>query len=470
MALVFYNSLGRRLEKFEKAPGEKTLMYSCGPTVYDFAHLGNLRSFIFADTLFRALRFYGYLPDWVINITDIDDKTIRGVINELGPSATPIDLALYSQKFLNAFISDLETLNIETDEIKFIRVSEVIEEIQADILELLESGFAYQADDNSVYFSLKKYQAEFGDYGLLVGDDFLAGQKIGARVKVDEYDKENPGDFVLWKAHDSDDGSIFWPHPILGNGRPGWHIECSAINKTAFQKQTLDFHTGGVDLIFPHHTNEIAQSKALTNNLLSRFWLHSGHLLVNGQKMSKSLDNFFRLSDLRDKKFPPLAYRYFVLQSNYSQTLNFTWEGLAAAATAYKELLIKLAQLLSQTAGITGQVNLTTKEEFKTVLADNLNTAAALAIVWETLGDNNLAPADKLATILDLDQVFGLKLEKVASLIEIPPEIKSLSIQREEARAAKDWDKADQLRHQINERGFEISDTETGPFIYRQIS
>ncbi|MFA5736745.1 MAG: cysteine--tRNA ligase [Candidatus Paceibacterota bacterium] len=470
MALVFYNTLGRQREEFSKTPNEKIRMYSCGPTVYDFAHLGNLRSFIFADTLFRTLRYFNYLPDWVINITDIDDKTIRAAVSEKKQAANLTDLAIYTQKFLNFFIADLQSLNIETDNIKFIKVSDVIKEIQASIVKLLENDFAYKAEDKCVYFNIEKYQAKFGDYGLLVGKNFLTGKKTGARVKVDEYDKENLNDFALWKARDKNDGNIFWPHPILGDGRPGWHIECSAINKVAFEGQTLDFHTGGIDLIFPHHTNEMAQSRALTGNLLSQFWLHSEHLLINDQKMSKSLGNFYRLSDLQEKNFQPLTFRYFVLQSGYGQILNFTWESLRAAETAYKDLLVKLAWLSSQISGSEGNTVSIIKKEFMSALANNLNTGSALAIVWKVLGNNNISPADKLATILDFDQALGLNLKNAVNLLEITPEARKLMAQRETARIEKNWVKADDIRRQINDLGFEISDTETGPFIYRHIS
>lgn len=468
MALEFYNSLGRKREEFTKKSGAEVAMYSCGPTVYDFAHLGNLRSFIFADTLFRTLKYFGYKPTWAMNITDVDDKTIRGALSEKGLSATPTDLINYTQKFLEAFIQDLTNLGIDTDKIRFIKVGETIEQIQNDTVKLLETGFAYQAEDGSVYFSIEKFQEKFGDYGSLVGENFLAGKKTGARVKVDEYDKENLSDFALWKARDDSDGNIFWSHSVLADGRPGWHIECSSINKLAFDGQTLDFHTGGTDLVFPHHTNEMAQSKALTGNPLSHFWLHSGHLLVDSQKMSKSLNNFIRLSDLTEKKLSPLAYRYFVLQSGYGQTLNFTWDSLKAAKTAYRDLLIKLAWLQSQTTGSEGKIIASARDEFENALSDNLNTGTALAILWKVLGYTDVDPADQLATILDFDQVLGLNLKSATRLLDIPQEVRSLVALREKARAEKNWPEADNLREQINKQGFEISDTETGPFIYCQ--
>lgn len=470
MALVFYNSLVRSRQKLEVVVGQSLTMYSCGPTVYHYAHVGNLRSFIFADTLFRTLKYFGYKPLWAMNITDVDDKTIRGTIAQKGSAANTSDLKNYTQTFFEAFLSDLEKLNIDSQKIKITRVTDAIEQIQQDIVTLLDKGFAYHADDGSTYFDIEKYQNQFGDYGKLVGNNFLSGKKTGARVKQDDYTKENLNDFALWKARDEADGQVFWPHPILGEGRPGWHIECSTINGLSFKEKTVDFHTGGVDLIFPHHTNEIAQSQALNNQPLARFWLHLGHLLVDGQKMSKSLNNFYLIAQIIDKGFSPLSYRYFALQSGYSQTLNFTWESLHAADNAHKELLIKIAWLMSQTDGKTGKVEAETKDKFSMALADNLNTSVAIAILWESLNNKNLEPADNLATALDFDEVLGLGLNDAKKLLDIPSTIKSLAEKREQARATQNWSEADTLRQNINAEGFEIIDMENGPFVYRKIS
>ena len=240
MALVFYNSLSRRRDGLSKTPGEAIAMYSCGPTVYDFAHLGNLRSFIFADTLFRTLGYFGYKPSWAMNITDVDDKTIRGTINQKGLTAKPADLADYTKVFLTGFIEDLEKLNIDPKQIKITRVTEIIPLIQEKIIRLIDTGFAYRAEDGSTYFSVNKYQEKYGDYGQMVGENFLAGKKVGARVKQDDYTKENISDFALWKARSEDDGEIYWDHPILGQGRPGWHIECSVVNDLSFKQKTIE--------------------------------------------------------------------------------------------------------------------------------------------------------------------------------------------------------------------------------------
>src|SRR3989344_2665129 len=271
MPLRLYNTLSREIEEFSaqggSAPGGKppsVNLYTCGPTVYESAHIGNLRSYIFSDVLRRALKYNGYKVNWVMNITDIDDKTIKRTVDKYGPTATPKELREYTEKYFASFKEDLKKINIPIDEpeIKFIRVSEKIDAIKNFIKKLIKLGYAYKTDDG-VYFSIKKYQEKFGDYGGLVCENFLKGKKTGTRVKLDEYEKENINDFAIWKGHDPSDADIFWSDDELGEGRPGWHIECSVINHEAFGGEATDIHTGGVDLIFPHHTNEIAQTQPL---------------------------------------------------------------------------------------------------------------------------------------------------------------------------------------------------------------
>jgi cysteinyl-tRNA synthetase len=293
--LKLYNTLTKKIEEVPKK--DHINLYTCGPTVYNYAHIGNLRSYIMADLLYRTLKYDGYKPKWVMNITDIDDKTIKGAIAKFGQDATVENLREYTKFYLDEFLKDLGEVNVLKDEITFIRVTDVIKETQDFIVSLIDKGYAYKADDGSTYFSIEKYQKDFGDYGELVGNKFLEGKKVGARVAVDEYEKENLSDFALWKAWDKKtDGQIFWDHPQLGKGRPGWHIECSVINKIGFKGEPTDIHTGGVDLIFPHHTNEIAQSQALAGKgNFVHHWFHSEHLLVDGKKMSKSAGNFYTL-------------------------------------------------------------------------------------------------------------------------------------------------------------------------------
>lgn len=409
-------------------PANHKNLYTCGPTVYNFAHIGNLRSYVFADIIYRSEKFRGHKVFWVINITDVDDKTIKNTQKEFGEGANLTDLKKYTDKFYQAFLSDLVKLNVSTQDIRFIKVSEVIPEIQDFIVKLIEKKYAYKADDGSTYFDIEKYQNDFGHYGHLVGEKFLEGKKIGAgatgspqaRIKADEYDKENLNDFALWKGREKADANIFWPHPLLGEGRPGWHIECSAINKLAFMGEATDIHTGGVDLIFPHHTNEIAQSEALTGQPFVIEWRHSEHILVDGQKMSKSLGNLFSLTDLENKNFDPLAYRYLLLQTGYKQKVNFTWESLEASAKGYNNLKKKIANikkqvnLISRIIALLGQTPATGKpgdyiNDFTNKISD-LNTASALATLQAVIADDQLTPVQKIKLVAKFDLVLGLSL------------------------------------------------------------
>jgi cysteinyl-tRNA synthetase len=437
--LKIFNTLTKQEETLPTNAEQALRMYSCGPTVYEFAHIGNLRSFILADLLRRTLEANGTKVDWVMNLTDIDDKTIKGTISAFGSDAGISQLKTYTQRFAEKFFADLRDVGINTETIRFINVTDVIPQVQELILDLLQKEFAYTAEDGSTYFSIENYQAEFGDYGQLVGKQFLEGKKVGARIKNDEYDKDNLSDFALWKAWDEHDGQIFWDHPILGKGRPGWHIECSAINRLAFDGQTTDIHTGGVDLIFPHHTNEIAQSQPLYKPFVNT-WVHFEHLLVDGKKMSKSLKNDYRLDDLEAKGFSGLDLRYFFLQSGFRQQSNFTWEALEAARTARA----KLQTHFSESDGIIGK-------EFLGALNNNLNAAEAIAI----------AHKDK-EHLAAYDEVLGLGLGEPQKDFEIPKAVQKLLKERGLAREAKDFEKSDELRGKIAKLGFEVLDTSDG--------
>lgn len=414
-----------------KTPSSKALnLYTCGPTVYNFAHIGNLRSYIFADLVYRSKSVNWQTPKqnvkWVMNITDIDDKTIRNTIEKFGAKAEVKDLKKYTEQYTKLFLQDLNKLNVSVSGIKFIKVSEVIPQIQDFIIKLIDKGYAYKAEDGSTYFNIEKYQQDFGHYGDLVGKKFLAGKKIGARVKVDEYDKDDLSDFALWKAREKNDANIFWSHPILGEGRPGWHIECSVINQVAFNGETTDIHTGGVDLTFPHHTNEIAQSEALTGQTFVHEWLHSEHLLVDNKKMSKSLGNIFTLEDLEKKGFNPLAYRYLLLQTSYKQKVNFTWESLEAAQKGYDNLKRKIKALKKQLSwwqrlfvgtitrrlpsGLPeGSLRADYLSEFSSKIS-TFNTASALASLQLVISTKDLTTSQKLKLIAKFDEVLGLKL------------------------------------------------------------
>lgn len=437
--LKIFNTLQKQEQTLDLQVGQTVRLYSCGPTVYEFAHIGNLRSFVLADLLRRTLEANGVKVDWVMNLTDIDDKTIKAATSAYGNDAGIAQLKTYTQRFSEKFFDDLREVGINTETIRFINVTDVIPEVQRFILDLFEKGFAYKAEDGSTYFSIEKYQAEFKDYGQLIGEKFLEGKKVGVRIKQDEYEKDNLSDFALWKAWDEHDGQIFWDHPILGKGRPGWHIECSAINRLAFHGETTDIHTGGVDLIFPHHTNEIAQSQPIYKPFVNT-WVHFEHLLVDGKKMAKSLKNDYRLNDLTDKYFSGLDLRYFFLQSNFRQQTNFTWRALEAAQAGRS----KLQANFKDSDGIMGK-------DFLGALNNNLNTAEALAIAHQH--------KDHLAAY---DQVLGLGLDQEKAEIEVPADVQKLLDERVAARQAKDFAKSDELRDKIGQLGFEVLDTADG--------
>ena len=439
MILNLYNTLTRKVEPISPADGKTIRLYTCGPTVYNYAHIGNLRSYIMADVLYRTLKFDGYKVEYVMNITDVDDKTIASTVAEFGESASVADLNTFTTRYLNKFLDDLAAVNIDASNIKIIRVSDVIPQIQEFILTLIEKGIAYQTDDGT-YFSIEKYQAQFGDYGALVGDKFIEGKKIGARVAVDEYEKDNLSDFALWKAHTDTDRNIFWDHPSLGKGRPGWHIECSVINKVAFGDNAIDIHTGGVDLIFPHHTNEIAQSQPL--GPFVKHWMHSEFLNIENDKMAKSKNNFYTLRDVEEKGFSGLDLRYLYLQSNYRTQQNFSWDSLEASKSA----LHKLKTAAQQDSSVAEP-----SETFSSAINNDLNTAQALATVWE-----------QKENFTKYDEVLGLKLNEQNEVVEVPTEVQALLDARQAVRDAKDFEKSDELRDEIAKLGFEVKDTSEG--------
>ncbi len=466
--MKLYNTLTRREEEFTPiTPGSVTL-YSCGPTVYDSAHIGNLRNYLFVDLLFRALRQEFGSVRWVMNVTDVDDKTIRGAVAKYGATTGVTDLHTYTTGFLETFKSDLHEMGIDVPSIEFIRVADAIPQIVVFIKNLLNKGYAYKTEDG-VYFSIEKYQQDFGDYGTLVGEDFLEGKKTGARVKVDEYEKDNLSDFALWKSRSVEDGEIFWHDDELGDGRPGWHIECSVVNHLAFHDTSTDVHTGGVDLIFPHHTNEIAQSQPFVKPFV-RTWVHGEHLLVDGRKMSKSLGNFYTLKDILDRGFDPLALRYLSLQVHYRSKMNFTWEALEAAQNALNKLRVIARKLPSDYSSPLlpkeGQ-GVVANKEFVAAINNDLNTPQALAALWTLLDDSSVSDEFKAAHLIAFDQVLGLDLDRyIGRPVQIPDEIKRLAADREETRAAKDWKKSDELRDLIASKGFTVEDTPEGQKIH----
>lgn len=444
--IKLYNTLTKQLEEVKKPTGRNFNLYTCGPTIYNYAHIGNLRSFIIADLLYRTLKKDSYNPRWVMNLTDVDDKTIKGALGKFGKEAGVKELFEFTEEYKKAFIEDLKAVNVLADEIEIVRVTEKMPEIQEFVVGLMHKGYAYKADDGSTYFSIEKYQQDFGDYGQLVGEQFLEGQKVGARVAVDEYEKENLSDFALWKAHNPEsDGNIFWEHAILGKGRPGWHVECSVINHAVFGGEVVDIHTGGVDLIFPHHTNEIAQSQAfLGKGNFVKNWLHSEHLLVDGQKMSKRLNNFYSLQDILEKGFQGVDLRYFFFSAHYKSTQNFTWQALEAAHNG-------LAKIHKESKAEPGNA-----QEVLSLLLNDLSVPDAVASVFT-----------QRASLLDLDDIFGLKSGEQDEVL--PEQVEQLLFERQAARDAKNFEKSDELRLKIDRLGYELKDTNQGQQVTKKL-
>ncbi|MGH7977203.1 MAG: cysteine--tRNA ligase [Limisphaerales bacterium] len=488
MGLKLFNTLSRSIQEFTPldSTGKKVGMYCCGPTVYDFAHIGNWRTFVFADLVRRYLEFKGYDVKHVMNITDIEDKIIKGV------RENKTTLRDFTEKFETAFFDDLKTLNCKMPH-ETPRATGHIPEIISLIEKLIQRGIAYKAADGSVYFSIEKYRGCGCNYGQLLKLNFDE-MRAGERVKSDEYAKESVADFALWKSRAPDDGDIFWPSPF-GEGRPGWHIECSAMSMKILGA-SFDLHLGGEDLIFPHHEDEIAQSEGATGKPFVKYWLHGAHLLVEGKKMSKSLGNYFTLRDLLAKGFTGREIRYLLLSAHYRETFNFTLEGLQGAKTA----LAKIDECVGKLREITGDAiaspNSKLLEEFSAALDDDLNISAAWAAVFEWVREMNKRIAENsfeakeaaitLATWKKVNSVLGLaeptnqgitfsehlsvqtvmgkpQSALVIDGIPIPSEIVDLLEARQTARKAKDFKKSDSIRDELKSKGWTIEDTPKGP-------
>ena len=459
MPFKIYNTLTRKKEIFK--PIEKNLVkiYSCGPTVYDFAHIGNFRAYICSDILKRYLKYKGFKVKHVMNITDVDDKTIKGANKE------GISLGEYTQRYERAFFEDLESLNIDKADI-YPRATEHIKEMAAIIKRLLDNETAYKSEDGSIYCNISKVE----DYGEL-SHTKVQELKEGARVKQDSYEKEEAKDFALWKAYDKEDGDVVWKTEI-GNGRPGWHIECSAMSMK-YLGEHFDIHAGGIDLIFPHHENEIAQSESYSGKKFVNYWFHNEHLLVDSHKMSKSLGNFYTLRDLLGKGHHPKAIRYLLLSAHYRVQLNFTEDAVKAAENAVQRLqdfMIKLKEIKNDARNKeTDKLIAKTKKEFEKAMDDDLNISEALSHIFEfvkeintlmmknKIGEND---AKKITSLMkDFDKVLGILEEKEEKLI---PELKKLIDEREEARKNKDFARADEIRNELKQRGVILEDTKEG--------
>jgi len=460
MALRFYNTMSQQVEEFRPQQENLVRMYTCGPTVYNFAHIGNFRTFAFYDLLRRWLLTRGYKLDHVMNITDVEDKIIRSALDQHK------SLSEYTATYEQAFFDDCQVLRLTPPE-RWARATEHINEMASAIEKLGEKGHTYTSE-GSVYFRI----ASFPDYGKLSHNDF-SGIRAGARVDVDTYEKADARDFVLWKS--PKDGEPFWDTPI-GPGRPGWHIECSVM-AIGYLGETLDIHAGGVDLIFPHHENEIAQSVSLTGKQFARYWLHSEFLLVDGQKMSKSLGNFYTLRDVLGRGYPPEAVRYLLASVPYRKQLNFTFEGLQSAKTAV-ERLRNFAWRLDQEkfpAGGNEKIALRTAEgekQFCESMDDDLNTAGALGAVFEYLRDANVAmdagdfreenvrPAR--AYLDRFDSIFDV-LRPSAQNESLPDaEVEAKISARTQAKKARNFGEADRIRDELTAEGIILEDTKDG--------
>jgi len=445
MSLIIFNTLSREKEEFKPINGKEVGMYTCGPTVYNYAHIGNWRAYIFADLLKRYLKYSGYNVKHVMNITDVEDKIIREVkVQNRG-------LKELTEFYTKEFFKGRDALNIQPADI-YTKATDYINEMVNLIKKLEEKGFAYRTTDGSIYFNIHK-DAEYGKLSHFKLSDLK--ENAEGRLKKDEYEKENAQDFALWKAWDETDGDVFW-ETDLGKGRPGWHIECSAMSMKNLG-ESFDIHTGGVDNIFPHHENEIAQSECVTGKSFAKYFMHNEHLMVDGIKMAKSSGNFYTLEDLIKKGIDPISFRLWLYTSNYSTKTNFTIETVMGSQTA----LMRLKEAYLGLGSDFGDVNKEYKARFIEYLDNNLDSPKALALVWELLKDISLSNVDKKATLLDFDKVFGFDLDKIKKEI-VPEEIKQLVDEREKARAEKDWAKSDELRKKINSLGYEIKDTESG--------
>src|SRR5438477_4676576 len=461
MALRFFNTYSRKFENFETLDpaAHKIDIYTCGPTVYSRAHIGNFRAYIFEDLLQRHLELRGYKVHRVMNITDVDDKTIRGA------REAKIPLRKFTEQFKEAFFEDIETLRIKrADEFPAATDQLYIDKMIEMISTLISHGLAYQAEDKSVYFRINK----FSDYGKLAHFDLTQLQSTG-RIKHDEYDKEHIGDFALWKAWDEEDGDVGWQSP-WGRGRPGWHIECSAM-ATALLGEQIDIHCGGVDNIFPHHEAEIAQSDGFTGKKFVRYWLHCAHLLVDGQKMSKSLGNFYTIPDVLAKGYTGREIRYALIRVNYRTQLNFTWDAMKEARESLGRIDDWLQRLRETAAEKIDKEKNTTHpdQQFEQALDDDLNISSALGFLFESIRETNRAmdrgeldSASANSWLNWWERVNSVLVLETEAEVVVPAEVAQFAKDRENARHEKNWKRGDELRDRISALGWEVRDTKDG--------
>lgn len=466
-----YNTASRKIEEFKPLHPPAVSFYSCGPTVYDFTHIGHLRTYVNNDVLKRTLNFLGYKVKHVMNITDVghltgdsdegEDKMEKGAVKR---GTTVWELA---RVYTDYFISSIDVLNIIRPDV-FSNATQHIPEFIEMIKVLENKGFTYETDE-ALYFDVKK----FPNYGRLSGQK-LEDKIMAAReeVRIDA-GKRNPADFVLWfkAAGRFKDHVMRWPS-VWGIGFPGWHIECSAMCMK-YLGETVDIHAGAIDLIPVHHENEIAQSEAATGKQFVRYWFHNDFLLVGGQKMSKSLGNFYTVDDIKNRSVDLMALRLLFLQTHYRQIMNFTWESLSAASNAYGKLVKHICELKKKAGESNlkkeyGQEAKAYRQKFIDAISDDIQASRAVAVLWEIV-KSNISAEEKLNLILEIDEVLGLNLKKAKfTAVEIPEKIKKLAQEREVARLAKDFKKSDELRKTIGKKGYNIKDTDTGPKISKK--
>ena len=462
--IKFYNSLTRQKEEFKPMNDNEVGMYSCGPTVYNYAHIGNFRAYIFSDLLRRVLEDYGYNVKLVMNLTDVDDKTI------INSKENHISLSEYTQKYKEAFFEDIKTLGIKPATVNPSATEHIKEMI--DIIKLLEkNGHTYEAD-GSIYFKISTFPS-YGELANLDKQELKEG--ASGRVSSDEYDKENASDFVLWKAYTEEDGDVYWDSPF-GKGRPGWHIECSAMSCKYLGKH-FDIHTGGVDNKFPHHENEIAQNEAAFNEKFVNYWLHCEHLIVDGEKMSKSKGNFYTLRDLLNKGLSPEAIRYSLMNSHYRKQLNFTIEGINQSQSAIdrvNDLIFRLKDITKTDAddsAVMKELEEANKNFFESIY-DDLNVSEALGVFFSFIKSINVSfesinVSSKDAIIKFIDRVnniincFNMNGEKEIESTE-EEKINKLIEERTLAKKEKNYKRADEIRNELNSMGIEIMDTPNG--------
>ncbi len=457
------------MEEFSPSTDNTVRMYACGPTVYDYGHIGNFRTFVAVDILRRYLAQSGFKLRHVMNITDVDDKIIRNAAREHK------SVNEYTQKYEQAFLEDMEVLKLQRPEF-MVRATEHIEEMAKFIRALEQKGFAYRAEDGSYYFSI----AKFPEYGKLSKKDF-GGMETGARVDVDEYEKDNARDFALWKA--PKEGEAFWETSI-GKGRPGWHIECSVM-AMKYLGDSFDLHAGGEDLAFPHHENEIAQSESLTGKTFARFWMHVRFLLVEGEKMSKSAGNFFTLRDLLERGHKPSSIRFLLASVPYRRQLNFTFDGLKQAANSVERLRnfksrIEMGQFPPGRNDKIQQLAAEAKSGMRSALDDDLNTAQALAAIFDLVRETNISAdrdelrhddkAPLLEALQQFDEIFAVMNDDDAARLAafnksdmLPDaEVDRLVAERTAAKKARDFGRADEIRKQLADAGIVVEDTKDG--------